>query len=183
MEPRKTETATDTVETEDQEMKSTDDNIGSAVPEEMGSSSDQVGLSFEEGRLRKDDGTWMSTALDKFRLELLEKERQLKADLAEKERQLKADQAEKERQLKADMAENETKLEADLAAKERQLKSDLAERDGVMEEIRFAVEQLRLTNEQDNLKLKADQDRELEEIQLELKSLKSRIGNSETPGQ
>ena len=153
MEPRKTGTATDPVETGDQEMKSTDDNFKNAVPEEMGSSSDQVGLSLDEGRLQKDDVTWMSTALENFRLELIEKERQLEADQAEKERQLKA---------------------------------DLAERDGVLEEIRFAVEQLRLTTEQENLRLKADQadkDRELEEIQLDLKSLKLRNGNSDSPGQ
>ena len=130
MEPRKNETATvtDKIETGNQEMTSTE----RAVPDEIGSSSDQVGVSFEEGGLRTDDATLMNTTFEKFPLELI-------------------------------------------GGKERQLEADQAEKDRVLEEIRFAVEQLRLTTEQEN--------RELEEIRLELKSLKLRNGNSDCPGQ
>ena len=132
MEPRKTGTATDEIETGDQEMTSTDQYFERAVPDKIGSSSDQVGILFEEGsRLRTDDVTLMNTNFEKFRLELIEKESQLEADQAEKDR--------------------------------------------VLEEIRFAVEQLRLTTEQEN--------RELEEIRLELEMLKLRNGNSDCPGQ
>ena len=120
-------------------MASADNNFENPVPDETGSSPDQNGVPFERGSLETDDVTLMSATLEKFRLELIEKERQSKADLVE--------------------------------------------RDRVLEEIQTAVEQLRITTEQENLKLKADKDRELDEIQMELKSLKSRIGNSEPPGQ
>ena len=132
-------------------MASTDDNFENPVPDETGS--DQDGVPFEGGSLGTDDVTLMSATLEKFRQELLEKDRQLKAYLAEKERQLKANLAEKDRVLE--------KIQI------------------TIEQLRIATEQGNLKLKADQ----ADKDRELEEIQLELKSLKFRIGNSDHPGQ
>ena len=124
MEPRKNGTATDKIKTGGQEMTSTDQYFERAVPDEIGSSSDQVGISFEEGRLMKvDDVRLMNTTFEKFRLGLIEKERQLEADQAEKDRMLE---------------------EIRLAVEQLRLTTEQENRE--LEEIRLELKSLKLRN-------------------------------------